>query len=190
MLGLGACPHHLFCAHPRLDTWVLVLLAFPSPCSPHAACRLCQVLTVACDTSTPQFPHFYSNKFVRATHLSFSLTHLCLSIFHDSIPISTNTDFLQIFISFWHVIQSFKLKKKSLWPCKLFDGRTRACWGFCYCFGESGGSLFFFFGLVAACGILVLQPKIKPRSLTVKAPSPNHWTTREFSACSFLYSCK
>ena len=36
-----------------------------------------------------------------------------------------------------------------------------------------------FFGY-AACGILVPQPGIKPRSSAVRAQSPNHWTTREF----------
>ena len=41
VLSARACRHHLFCAHPRLDTWVLVVLAFPSPCSPYAARHLC-----------------------------------------------------------------------------------------------------------------------------------------------------
>ena len=31
-----------------------------------------------------------------------------------------------------------------------------------------------------AHGFLVPKPKIEPRPLAVKAPSPNHWTTREF----------
>ena len=32
----------------------------------------------------------------------------------------------------------------------------------------------------AACGILVPQPGIEPGPSAVKAPSPNHWTAREF----------
>ena len=31
-----------------------------------------------------------------------------------------------------------------------------------------------------ACGILVSQPEIEPGFPTVKAQSPNNWTTREF----------
>ena len=31
-----------------------------------------------------------------------------------------------------------------------------------------------------AHGFLVPKPRIESRSLTVKASSPNHWTTREF----------
>ena len=31
-----------------------------------------------------------------------------------------------------------------------------------------------------ACGILVPQPGMEPRPPAVKAPSPNHWTDREF----------
>lgn len=40
---------------------------------------------------------------------------------------------------------------------------------------------FFFFltALTAACGILVLQSKIKYGSLAVKAQSPNHWNARD-----------
>ena len=37
-----------------------------------------------------------------------------------------------------------------------------------------------------ACEILVLQPGIKPGPLAVRAWSPNHWTTREFSDLSDL----
>ena len=37
-----------------------------------------------------------------------------------------------------------------------------------------------------ACGILVPWPWIEPGSLTVKAPSPNHWTTREFPQVLFV----
>ena len=33
-----------------------------------------------------------------------------------------------------------------------------------------------------ACGILVPQPAIKPRTVAVKARCPNHWTTSEFSS--------
>ena len=40
---------------------------------------------------------------------------------------------------------------------------------------------FFFFWLhLAACGILVPQPGNEPGATTVKAPSPKHWTAREF----------
>ena len=38
-----------------------------------------------------------------------------------------------------------------------------------------------------ACGILVPQPVIEPRSLGVRAQSPNHWTTREFSKTTSLH---
>ena len=42
-------------------------------------------------------------------------------------------------------------------------------------------SLFFFFWPhLASCGMLVPQPGIEPGATAVKAPSTNHWTTREF----------
>ena len=42
---------------------------------------------------------------------------------------------------------------------------------------------FFFFWLsCAACGILVPHLGVKPGPPAVKAPSPNHWTAREFPA--------
>ena len=37
-----------------------------------------------------------------------------------------------------------------------------------------------------ACGILVPQPRIKPRPPAVEVQSPNHWTTREFSCLSLV----
>ena len=45
--------------------------------------------------------------------------------------------------------------------------------------------LFFFFNYFfwlhcVACGILVPPSGIEPRPLSVKASSPNQWTTREF----------
>ena len=47
---------------------------------------------------------------------------------------------------------------------------------------------FFFLSRYAACRIVVFQPGIEPRPPTTgKAPSPNHWTTREFpKAACFL----
>ena len=39
-------------------------------------------------------------------------------------------------------------------------------------------SVLFSFALAAHCRLLVPQPGIEPRPLTVKARSPNHWTTR------------
>ena len=36
-----------------------------------------------------------------------------------------------------------------------------------------------------ACGILVPWPGIEPRPMAVKAPSPNHWSTRGFPKCDF-----
>ena len=44
--------------------------------------------------------------------------------------------------------------------------------------------LFFFFGQTS--GILIPQPGIEPGPLEVKAQSPNHWTTGEFSSLHFL----
>ena len=41
--------------------------------------------------------------------------------------------------------------------------------------------------LCTACGILVLPPGIKPRPSTVKAQSPNHWTTKKF--LQLIYIC-
>ena len=49
-------------------------------------------------------------------------------------------------------------------------------WASCLFFNRL--TLFFFFPL-AACGILVPWPGIKPVSLTVETRSPNHWTIRE-----------
>ena len=40
-----------------------------------------------------------------------------------------------------------------------------------------------------ACRILVPQPRISPGPSAVKAPSPNHWTTRELPEFPFL-NCK
>ena len=46
------------------------------------------------------------------------------------------------------------------------------------------------FFLATLCGlwILVPQPGIEPGPLAVKAPSPNHWTTREFRVWHFSQS--
>ena len=48
----------------------------------------------------------------------------------------------------------------------------------------------YFWPCLMACGILVPQPGIKARPTTVKAPSPNHWTSREFPFFSFLTATK
>ena len=49
---------------------------------------------------------------------------------------------------------------------------------------------FFFLVCCMACRIFVPQPGIKPWSLAVKAPSPNHWTARKFPECAFyLFVC-
>ena len=40
--------------------------------------------------------------------------------------------------------------------------------------------IFIFWLHCAACGILALQPGIKPLPMAVKVWHPNHWTTREF----------
>ena len=37
-----------------------------------------------------------------------------------------------------------------------------------------------------ACGILVLQPGIKPVPPALEGPSPNYWTTKEAPILSFL----
>ena len=37
-----------------------------------------------------------------------------------------------------------------------------------------------------ACGILVPRPGVEPKTSAVKAPSPNHWTAREFPITEFL----
>ena len=39
----------------------------------------------------------------------------------------------------------------------------------------------FFWPHSDACGTLVLQPGVEPVPSAVKAQSPNHWNTREFS---------
>ena len=39
---------------------------------------------------------------------------------------------------------------------------------------------------VYVCVMLVPQPGIEPEATEVKAPSPNHWTTRELSKASTL----
>ena len=39
-----------------------------------------------------------------------------------------------------------------------------------------------------ACGILVPQPGIEPGPSAVKAPSPNHWSAREFPVIYFMCS--
>ena len=46
--------------------------------------------------------------------------------------------------------------------------------------------LFFWWSHRAACGILVLGPRTKPRPSAVKARRPNHWTARKFPSHSFL----
>ena len=40
-------------------------------------------------------------------------------------------------------------------------------------------SYYFFWPHLTACGILVPRPGIEPGAMAVKAPNPNHWTTRE-----------
>ena len=52
-------------------------------------------------------------------------------------------------------------------------------------YSDDGDSVFFsnkVFLLLAtlACGILVSLPRLNPGPFSVKAQSPNHWTTREF----------
>ena len=47
------------------------------------------------------------------------------------------------------------------------------------CWSVKSFFLFFFWLSHAACGILVPRPGIEPGVVAVKAPSPNHWTTRE-----------
>ena len=50
---------------------------------------------------------------------------------------------------------------------------------------------FFFFWLYrVACGILVHQPGIKFQPSAVEAPSPDHWTTREFSKMEYYLTIK
>ena len=44
---------------------------------------------------------------------------------------------------------------------------------------------FFFQPHHAACGILVPRPGIEPGAPALRVPSPNHWTTREFSVVCF-----
>ena len=43
----------------------------------------------------------------------------------------------------------------------------------------------YFWPLCEACGILVSLPGIEPRPTAVKAPSPNHWTARDFPELGF-----
>ena len=45
---------------------------------------------------------------------------------------------------------------------------------------------FFFFGRGTACGIFIPQPAIEPELPAVKAPSLNHWTTREVPEARIL----
>ena len=48
-----------------------------------------------------------------------------------------------------------------------------------------------FFGHTKACGILVLQPGIKPMPPVLEAWSLNHWTTREVPVFSLSFQdCK
>lgn len=47
-------------------------------------------------------------------------------------------------------------------------------------------SFFFFWSHWVAYGIVVPQPGLEPRALTVRALSPDHWTPMEFPV-SFLY---
>ena len=54
-------------------------------------------------------------------------------------------------------------------------------------------SFFFFFLFGHAkrlMGILVLQPGIELRPLTVKAPSPDYWTARKFPRICILYGSR
>ena len=48
------------------------------------------------------------------------------------------------------------------------------------------GKLSSFIYFHVACGILVPRPGIESKPLAVKAPSPNHWTTREFLKTVFF----
>ena len=47
-------------------------------------------------------------------------------------------------------------------------------------------NLFIYWPHHVTCGILVPQTGIEPRSLGVRAQSPNRWTTREFSKATSL----
>ena len=79
------------------------------------------------------------------------------------------------------------------------EGLGAGCWGqgqaSWWGLGEAGDFLglhtCFFWPHLAACGILVPQPEIEPRTLAVKVPSPNHWTAREFPGPShFDLGCR
>ena len=50
--------------------------------------------------------------------------------------------------------------------------------------------LFFFWPCRAAWEILVTRPEIEPRPLSVRVPSPNHWTAREFPHQNILKTKK
>ena len=47
-------------------------------------------------------------------------------------------------------------------------------------------SIYMFWPCRIACGILVPQPGIEPGAPAVRAPSPNHWTAREFPSIYFF----
>ena len=48
---------------------------------------------------------------------------------------------------------------------------------------------FFFWLQPVACGILVLQPRMKPVSPALKAWSLKHWTTREILIILIFFFC-
>ena len=89
-----------------------------------------------------------------------------------SIPYRVATIILNIYINKICQIMSLKLPTD---PLSLSF--------FCFCFFVL--FCFVFWLRRAACGTLVPWPGVEPGPMAVKAPSPNHWTTREFPQILF-----
>ena len=64
-----------------------------------------------------------------------------------------------------------------LWCC--YYKKIMTCWRLRWWLAFFSKKVFFFC-LAMPCGLWDLSPEIEPRSLAVKAQSPNHWTAREF----------
>ena len=139
------------------------------------------LLITTCVTKTCFVRHNLCECFLSVSNLSFhSLeSDFCRTeIFYlmkHSLPILSSMDHAFCIISKKSLLNprsSSRFSSMLLW--KSFTVSCFTCRLMIHLF------IYLFIGNLAACGILVPQPGIEPRSLVVKAQNLNHWTSREF----------
>ena len=101
-----------------------------------------------------------------------------------------------LFKWFWRFVRTILIQCKHIFFLNLVLSHSSFSFFFLkihqhyYCFCVVNVFFFFFRLCHLACGILVPQPEIERGPSTVKAKSPNHWTSGEFPVNIFLLSFK